>query len=168
MSLEDWKNAEQLQAAPPRAGQAARPKIARDLVLEDGQKLTLGDTTLTFYVTPGHTPGATSTEFRARDGDRTYRVLVPGGLGFPNAEWTPAYLKSTERLKSLGPWDVILANHGDMQMPRRMRDMEASIRAHRAGQPHPLAAGAAAITTWFDQVIALTNQKLAAEKTASR
>ena len=29
----------------------------RDLVIRDGDKLTLGDTTLKFYITPGHTPG---------------------------------------------------------------------------------------------------------------
>ena len=31
-------------------------KPTRDLVVADGQKLTLGDTTLTFTLTPGHTP----------------------------------------------------------------------------------------------------------------
>jgi len=33
----------------------------RDMVATDGQKLTLGDTTLTLYLTPGHTAGTIST-----------------------------------------------------------------------------------------------------------
>ena len=33
------------------------PQPRRDLVATDGQRLTLGDTTLTLYLTPGHTPG---------------------------------------------------------------------------------------------------------------
>src|SRR5215471_11699070 len=32
-------------------------KPKRDIEATDGQKLTLGDTTLTLYITPGHTPG---------------------------------------------------------------------------------------------------------------
>src|SRR5262245_58080383 len=35
-------------------------KPKRDMVATDGQKLTLGDTTLTLYITPGHTPGTIS------------------------------------------------------------------------------------------------------------
>src|SRR5438034_5836270 len=35
----------------------ADKKPRRDMVVEDGTKLTLGDTTLTMYITPGHTPG---------------------------------------------------------------------------------------------------------------
>lgn len=169
MSLEDWKQTEQLQAAAQvKPGETAPPRIARDLVIEDGQTITLSDNTLKFYVTPGHTPGSTSTEFRAREGNRTYRVLVPGGLGFPNAQWTPAYLKSTERLKALGPWDAMLANHGDMMTPRRMRDLEPAIRAHRPGQAHPAVVGAAKLNEWFDAIIKVANEKIAQEKATSR
>ena len=39
----------------------AWPKPTRDMVAIDGQRLTLGDTTLTMYLTPGHTPGTIST-----------------------------------------------------------------------------------------------------------
>jgi metallo-beta-lactamase class B len=172
MSLDDWKNAEQLQDAAAKAlkpGQTPAPRIARDLVIEDGQTLTLGDNTLKFYVTPGHTPGSTSTEFRARDGNRTYRVLAPGGLGFPNAQWTPAYLKSTERLKALGPWDAMLPNHGDMMTPRRLRDLEPAIRAYKSGQgAHPAVQGAAHLNQWLDAIIKVSNEKIAADKAASR
>ena len=33
----------------------------------DGQKLTLGDTTLTLYITPGHTPATISTVIPVTD-----------------------------------------------------------------------------------------------------
>jgi metallo-beta-lactamase class B len=166
MSAEDWKQAEQLQATV-KPGDKVRPRIARDLVIADGQTITLGDTTLKFYVTPGHTPGSTTTEFRARDGSRTYRVLVPGGLGFPAPEWTPAYLKSTLRYKELGPWDAMLPNHGDMMTPKRMRDLEPAIRAHKPGQPHPAVQGADALNRWFDAIVKVANERIAAEKISS-
>ena len=35
-------------------------KPTRDMVVTDGQQLTLGDVTITFYVTPGQTPGTLS------------------------------------------------------------------------------------------------------------
>lgn len=37
-----------------------RFKARKDMVATDGQKLTLGDVTITLYVTPGHTPGTLS------------------------------------------------------------------------------------------------------------
>src|SRR6185295_17061410 len=46
------------------------PKPKRDIVVVDGQKLTLGDTTLTMYSTPGHTPGTISTIIPVKDQGR--------------------------------------------------------------------------------------------------
>ena len=169
MSLEDWKETERVQAIPGQGRQNPGPKIARDLVLQDGQSLTVGDQTFTFYVTPGHTPGATSTEFQARDGNRRYRVVVPGGLGIPTAEWSQAYLKSTQRLKALGPWDVMLPNHSDMMVPKKWKDLEADLTTHTSGaQPHPAVPGAARLNQWFDAIIALMHEKIAMESAAGK
>ncbi len=35
-------------------------KPVKDMVVADGEKLTLGEVTITFYITPGHTPGTLS------------------------------------------------------------------------------------------------------------
>src|SRR6185436_12957332 len=48
------------------------PKAKRDMMATDGQRLTLGDTTLTFYMTPGHTPGTMSTLVPVRDGGKPH------------------------------------------------------------------------------------------------
>ena len=42
-------------------------KPTRDMVATDGLKLTLGDTTLTLYLTPGHTLGTISTLIPVKD-----------------------------------------------------------------------------------------------------
>src|SRR6187399_722540 len=42
-------------------------KPTRDMVATDGQKLTLGDTTITMYLTPGHTQGTISTIIPVKD-----------------------------------------------------------------------------------------------------
>ena len=145
MSAEDWTAA----------------KMPPDLVLKDGQSLAVGDTTFKFYFTPGHTPGATSIEFQARDGGRTYRTLIPGGLGlqFGPAE-TPTFLKSMERLKQLGPWDAMLGNHPWL-MPVYLGDVEKGL-AGRGRGAHPAAPGAAKNNEWLDSVIKVTKDKLAA------
>jgi metallo-beta-lactamase class B len=47
-----------------------------DRVLKDGEQVTLGGTTLTAHLTPGHTRGCTTWTMRIPDGGRTYDVLI--------------------------------------------------------------------------------------------
>ncbi len=51
------------------------------MVPTDGMKLTLGDTTLTLYVTPGHTPGTLSTLVPLKDGNQRHLGYILGGRG---------------------------------------------------------------------------------------
>ena len=53
-------------------------KPRRDMEITDGQKLTLGDTTLTMYHTPGHTNGTVSTLIPLRDGANAARRRALG------------------------------------------------------------------------------------------
>lgn len=52
-----------------------------DILFEDGDKLTLGNTTITSIATPGHTPGAMSYFFTVTDGIERYRAGLHGGAG---------------------------------------------------------------------------------------
>lgn len=165
LSLEDWQNLERQQSGGQRRGQNTGLVLKRDLILKDGGSITVGDTTFKFYFTPGHTPGATSIEYQVRDGGRSYRTLSPGGMGMQfGPEWTPAYLKGVERLKQLGPWDVVLSNHPFL-MPRDLADIEKDL-AKRGQGPHPAVLGPQKINAWFDAVLKTTHEKLAAEQQA--
>ena len=53
MSKADWD-------VVARDNNPAELKPSRDMVVTDGEQLTLGEVTITFYVTPGHTPGTLS------------------------------------------------------------------------------------------------------------
>lgn len=55
-------------------------KPKKDIVATDGMKVTLGDTTLTLYLTPGHTPGTISTIVPLRDGNERHVGAVWGGI----------------------------------------------------------------------------------------
>lgn len=52
-----------------------------DVLLHDGDIITLGNTEIKCIATPGHTPGAMSYIFSACDGTDTYRVGLHGGMG---------------------------------------------------------------------------------------
>jgi hypothetical protein len=58
------------------------PKPTRDVIASDGQKLTPGNTTLTLYLTPGHTLGSISTLIPVKDAGTSHLALEWGGTGF--------------------------------------------------------------------------------------
>lgn len=52
-----------------------------DILLDDGDEIKLGNTTVTAVATPGHTEGARSYFFDVTDGEETYRAGLHGGMG---------------------------------------------------------------------------------------
>jgi metallo-beta-lactamase class B len=92
-------------------------KPKRDIEATDGQKLTLGDTTLTLYITPGHTPGTISTVFPVKDHGTPHVAALWGGVGLnQDRQSVENYIRSAQRfsgiVKQTGA-DIILANHTD-------------------------------------------------------
>ena len=83
MSAADWD----LIARPsqnPRQANRARPK--REIVVADGQRLTLGDTTITTLLTPGHTDGTLAILIPVSDKGRPHTaMLLSGANQTPNA-----------------------------------------------------------------------------------
>jgi len=51
------------------------PPVKVDRTVTEGDKVTLGDTTLTAHATPGHSPGCTSWEMTVKDGGENRDVL---------------------------------------------------------------------------------------------
>ena len=52
-----------------------------DILLSDGETISLGNTIIKAVATPGHTPGAMSYFFDVTDGHKTYRAGLHGGMG---------------------------------------------------------------------------------------
>jgi metallo-beta-lactamase class B len=59
-----------------------------DKTLRDGETVTLGGTTITAHLTPGHTRGCTTWTMKAQEGDKTYNVVIGCSLR-PPATLTP-------------------------------------------------------------------------------
>jgi len=80
-------------------------------------KLTLGDTTMTLYLTPGHTPGTISTIFPVRDGRQSHVVATWGGTLFnfgPDRPRLQSYAAQADRFRKIAAAaraDVLLSNH---------------------------------------------------------
>ena len=81
LSQADWNMIETAPDSTPGTNGHAKPK--RDLVIQDGQTLTLGDTTIRFYLTPGHTPAPVSAIIPARENGHTYPISLLGSVAFP-------------------------------------------------------------------------------------
>jgi metallo-beta-lactamase class B len=117
-------------------------KPKRDLEATDGQKLTLGDTTVTLYITPGHTPGTISSVFTVKDNGTPHVAALWGGVGLnTDKELVQTYIRSAQRfteiVKQSGA-DIILANHTDWDRSK----INLPMLAKRApGSPNPYIVG---------------------------
>ena len=127
-------------------------KPARDIVATDGQKLTLGDTTLTLYLTPGHTLGTISTLIPVRDDGRPHLAAAWGGTRFNfgrNREQLQMYADSAARLRGLvekAGADVLLSNHTDFD---GSKTKIPALAMRKPGAPHPYVVGTDAVERYL-------------------
>jgi len=141
-----------------------RPK--RDMVATDGQKLTLGATTLTMYVTPGHTLGTISTIIPVTDGGTPHVVAEWGGTMFnwtrnrtayitperPDRFWFETYSRSAERFRGIAAQagaDVLISNHTNFDGSKTKLP---ALAARKAGDPHPYVIGNDAVKRFLVMV----------------
>ena len=133
MSEADWN----LLAQPARGNFANAPVPKKDMVVSDGQKLTLGDTTITMHVTPGHTLGTISLLIPVKDKGVAHTVAFWGGtsVGINSpVDNVVAYSASARRFSDIAAKakaDVLLSNHG------RVIDFFKRTGANRANPAGP-------------------------------
>jgi metallo-beta-lactamase class B len=153
MSDEDWKQTEgKLEYQSKHWG----PVPKRDVTVKDGDKVTLGETTVTTYVTPGHTLGTITPVFdveeRKLTWKNTHRVMLWGGTAFNFGKDVPRldkYIASAERMAKLAEeqkWDVMLSNHADYDGAiEKLRALE-KLGGSGSGQPNPFVMGTYQVT----------------------
>ena len=106
MGPKDWELAAR-EANPPR----------RDMDATDGQKLTLGDTTITIYITPGHTAGTLSVLVPLKDHGVPHLAMEWGGTALganTSREMLQSYISNAGRFMDIAEGagaDVIIVNH---------------------------------------------------------
>ena len=111
------------------------PPIRVDRIIEDGDSVHVGNTTLTAHLTPGHTPGCTSWRLTTNDDDGTPRSVfihcsatVAGQALVPESYpgMVEAFRASFDKVARIHA-DVFLANHPNFF------DFEAKHARLRAG-----------------------------------
>jgi len=141
MSAADWDVIDRLSGAKPR----------RDMVATDGQMLTLGDTTITLYITPGHTPGTLSVVIPVRENNARHVAALWGGTGLnPDRESLEKYIQSAQRFDQIAQKagaDIILSNHTDwdgskVNLPR--------VATRGPGAPNPYIVGTPAVRRYLE------------------
>jgi metallo-beta-lactamase class B len=129
-----------------------RTRPERDLVGTDGQRLTLGDTTVTLYETPGHTLGTLSLLFDVQDGGETHTAALWGGTAFnfqPSAERFELYSGSADRFAKIveaAGADVVLSNH--ITYDASLAKIEA-LETRGADDPHPYVVGQESVVAFL-------------------
>jgi metallo-beta-lactamase class B len=127
-------------------------KPKRDVVATDGMKITLGDRTVTLYLTPGHTPGTISGIFQVHDHGKPLTVVYSGGteFNFPNdVEHFDQYLASERKLAALAAKagaTIIINNQSQFN---GAADKLRILADRHAGEHHPLDVGAPAVARYF-------------------
>ena len=142
----DWDSIEKSVNGYPEG----KPK--RDIVADDGQKITLGDTSVTIVTTPGHTPGTLSMIFPVKDRGRTLYVAYAGGTAFNFPSTVPnfdVYIRSQKKLAAAARAanaTVLMTNHSEFDYATTKIKLLA---ARKPGEPHPYEAGADAVGRYF-------------------
>jgi metallo-beta-lactamase class B len=142
----DWDSIERSVNGYPQG----KPK--RDIVADDGQKITLGDTAVTIVTTPGHTPGTLSTIFTVKDNGKPLTVAYSGGTAF-NFPSTAAnfdtYVKSQNKMAAAAAAanaTILMSNHSEFDSAISKIRMLAS---RKPGEPHPFELGKEAVARYF-------------------
>jgi metallo-beta-lactamase class B len=159
--LQKRYGAKVVMGAPDWAATLQRPATAaggvptRDIVVgPDGDKLTLGDTTIEIVPTPGHTPGTLSYVFPVRDQGRPLMVAYSGGtltgaFGTDGSRWDE-YIASQQRIAKAAAAagaSVILSNHSEYDGAYTKARLIAAPR--QVGETHPFIVGTEAVQRYF-------------------
>jgi len=141
MSETDWNFlATQQPSTNPNRG----PIPKRGMSVKDGEKLTLGDTSIEIHETPPHTPGTVSLIIPLRDGNARHVAELWGGNSFnfqPMEANFTTYANSVARFAQIAKdrgADVQLGNHPNFDVAL---EKIAKLKTRAPGQPHPFGVG---------------------------
>ena len=111
----------------------------RDVSAVDGQEVTLGDTTITLYLTPGHTPGTVSMLIPVEDNGAPHLAALWGGTGmqYSAQEYSEQAARFRDIVTKAGA-DVMLSTHpqldnSDVKLPL--------VQLRQPADPHPYVVG---------------------------
>ena len=142
----DWDSIEKSVNGYP----LGKPK--RDIVADDGQKITLGDASVTIIATPGHTPGTLSMIFTVKDNGKPLTVAYSGGtaFNFPSTVTNfDTYIKSQTKMAAAAASanaTILMSNHSEFDSAITKIRM---LPPRKPAEPHPFEVGKEAVARYF-------------------
>jgi len=154
-AMPDW-------VAIQRGGRGAGvPGVTPDMDVTDGQKLTLGDTTLTLIRLPGHTPGTIGMVVPAKFKGQTHMVAIMSGTQMPTQDSLDSFKHVfNDELKKAGV-ETFLGSHPDILM-NSLTAMEAIREKYPTGN-HPLLLSKDHANRYMDIMLECARARLAAQ-----
>jgi metallo-beta-lactamase class B len=147
---EDWQLIEKAFGAKPNPNRPMGPVLKRDMVIKEGDTITLGKTAVKVYKLPGHTPGSPSFEFTVYDNGKPHKAFLFGGPGQRNGvQGGTQFLASIHRLQR---------EFGDVEVPVHVHSWLSTypwvgggavfepakkLAQRKPGEPHPFVDNAA-------------------------
>jgi metallo-beta-lactamase class B len=130
----------------------AELKPVKDMVAKDGEKITLGDTTVTIYSTATSTPGSISLIFPLKDGNQRHlggmlggdlmRLVQEGVQLYPDMQTeAKTYIAAVKRFKEIedkAGVDAIIHIHSEDDNSLLKLD---AVRSRKPGDPNPFVVG---------------------------
>jgi metallo-beta-lactamase class B len=127
-------------------------KPMKDMVAKDGEKLTLGDTTVRIYFTPTSTPGSISLIFPVKEGNQTHvggmlggdlmRLVQEGVQLYPDMQTeAKTYVAAMKRFKEIedkAGVDALIHPHSEDDNSLLKLD---AVRSRKPGDPNPFVIG---------------------------
>jgi metallo-beta-lactamase class B len=147
MSEIDWKVFEDPTFNPKRIP-LFDPPPKRDMAVNDGDTITLGDTTIKLYVIPGHTLGTLATVFTVHDHGEAHRAVAWGGTAYnfgPLPDRLQIYADTTVKYRGIMKQekaDMFLSNH--VSFDAAVAKM-AALKERKPGDPNPFVVGEDAV-----------------------
>jgi metallo-beta-lactamase class B len=129
------------------------PKPTSHTDITDGEKLTLGDTTITIVSTPGHSPGGVSLVIPVTDNGTKHTVSMWGGTGLPRTlEDSQAYLNSLNHFAEFtdaAQVDAEITAHTAVDNSAERMEI---LRNRKDGDPNPFVIGQDAYKAYMDKM----------------
>lgn len=141
----------------------ATPRVRRGEDVRDGQKITLGDTTVTLFLLPGHTPGSVSGIFAGRYQGRMVNILNLTASRFSSY----ASLAPFQRIFDEGKRarvEAVVQVHPDINM-LKTATIEA-LRQYPVAGPHPLLVTPEKAARYMDVELECGKARIAANRHA--
>jgi len=138
-------------------------KLRRGVDVLDGQKLTLGDTTLTLFLLPGHTPTSVSGILPAHYQGRTFNMLNLTASRFSTYASLAPFQRIFDEAKR-AKVEAVVQVHPEINMLKT--DTIGALRTYPVRGPHPLLVTPDKAARYMDVELECGKARIAANKTA--